>query len=239
LDHFLRVVPERYVYANEPAGIVKHSRFARQSQTRRFMVGLLTRDDPYIEVGFVTEDRAGTLAIITAALAANRIKVIGAQLYGWTDQHGRRCVLDTFWVRLGDSLAAIERTLKRVEADLEKLLAGEVSPTELLESREQSRVSDRPAPGVQTAITIDNHSASAHTIIEVIAQDRLGLLHRLAQTLTEQGVEIALAKINTEGNAVADVFYVTDHEGGKISDEAKLAELHEQLEIAATRPAAS
>lgn len=239
LDHFLRVVPERYVYANEPAGIVKHSRFARQSQTRRFMVGLLTRDDPYVEVGFVTEDRAGTLAIITAALAANRIKVIGAQLYGWTDQHGRRCVLDTFWVRLGDSLAAIERTLKRVEADLEKLLAGEVSPTELLESREQSRVSDRPAPGVQTAITIDNHSASAHTIIEVIAQDRLGLLHRLAQTLTEQGVEIALAKINTEGNAVADVFYVTDHEGGKISDEAKLAELHEQLEIAATRPAAS
>jgi len=235
LSHFLDVVPERYLYSNEPAGIVRHSRFARQAQMKRFMVGLLSRDEPYVEVGFVTEDKPGALAIITATLAANRIKVVAAQLYSWEDQHGRKLVLDIFWVRLGESIQMGERVLARVEADLEKLLSGEITPAALLESREQGRASDRPAPQVLTSITIDNTSASQHTVVEVIAQDRLGLLHRLAKTLTVHGAHIAVAKINTEGNAVADVFYVTDQGGAKISSVEHLDQLREKLELAAVQ----
>jgi [protein-PII] uridylyltransferase len=195
----------------------------------------LSRDEPYVEVGFITEDKPGALAMITAALAANRIKVVAAQLYSWVDQHDRTLVLDIFWVRLGESIQMGERVLARVESDLEKLLSGEISPVALLESREQGRASDRPAPQVQTSITVDNSSASHHTVIEVIAQDRLGLLHRLAKTLTAHGAQIALAKINTEGNAVADVFYVTDQEGSKIVAEKDLLELREKLELAAVQ----
>jgi [protein-PII] uridylyltransferase len=235
LAHFLGVVPERYLYANEPASIVRHSRFARQAQTKRFMVGLMSRDEPYVEVGFVAEDRPGALAAITAALAANRVKVVGAQLYSWSDQHDRKLVLDIFWVRLGESMQMADRVLSRVQGDLERILSGELTPAALLESREQGRSSDRPAPQVQTSITIDNNSATQHTVIEVIAQDRLGLLHRLAKTLTNQGAQVALAKINTEGNAVADVFYVTDQEGRKISAGSELETLREKLEVAASQ----
>lgn len=233
LEHFLGTIPERYLYANEPPVVVRHSRFARKSQERRFMVGLLSRDDPYVEVGFVAEDKPGTLAVVTAALAANRIKVVGAQLYPWVDQHGRKCVLDVFWVRSGESPTAVERAISRIDSDLDKMLSGEVSPSELLESREAATTSERPAPHVQTSVMIDNHAGTEHTIVEVIAQDRTGLLHRLARTLTAQGLQIGLAKINTEGNAVADVFYVTDQDGGKILDKGKLDEIKFRLEEAA------
>jgi [protein-PII] uridylyltransferase len=230
LEHFLSAVPERYLYSTEPPTLVGHSRFARQSQTKRFMVGILAKDDPYAEIGFVTDDKPGTLAMITAALAANRIKVISAQLYSWQDQHGRRRTLDLFWVRSGESPVAVERALSRVETDLEKLLGGEISAHELLASREGSTFSERPSPGVQTSVMVDNRSATDHTIVEVIAQDRPGLLYRLAKTIAAQGLQVGLAKINTEGHAVADVFYVADQDGRKISGETQLDELRLRLE---------
>ena len=36
------------------------------------------------------------------------------------------------------------------------------------------------------------------------------------------GLQISLAKINTEGNLVADVFYVTDEKGAKLTDPERI-----------------
>src|SRR6187551_1992236 len=109
LEHFLSVVPERYLYGNEPEDIVAHSRLARQSQTRRFMLAMIGHDSPYAEIGFITDDKPGALAMITAVLAANRLRVVGAQLYSWVDEHGRKRVLDLFWVRSGDDPRQVEQ----------------------------------------------------------------------------------------------------------------------------------
>lgn len=235
LEHFLTVVPERYLYANEPEDIVAHSRLARMSQTRRFMTAVLTHDGPYTEVGFITDDKPGALANITAVLAANRLRVAGAQLYSWLDEHGRKRVLDLFWVRSGDDPKQVELALPRVEQDFEKLLGGETTADVLIASRQGSKFSERPAPDVPTGISFDNRSAQGHTIIEVAAQDRPGLLYRLARTLSSAGLQVALAKINTEGNAVADVFYVVDADGKKVTDPVQVDHLHKQLKEAAQR----
>lgn len=235
LEHFLSVVPERYLYSNEPEDIVAHSRLARQSQTRRFMTALLTHDAPYAEVGFITDDKPGALAMITAVLAANRLRVVGAQLYSWIDEHGRKRVLDLFWVRSGDDPKLVEAALPRVEQDFERLLGGEITPDLLIESRRGSRFSERPAPEVPTTISFDNRSSKSHTIIEVASQDRPGLLYRLARSLSVAGLEVALAKINTEGNSVADVFYVSDQAGKKVTDVSQVEDLHQKLREAAER----
>jgi len=235
LEHYLTVVPERYLYANEPDDIVAHSRLARQSQTRRFMTALLTHDAPYSQVGFITDDKPGALAMITAVLAANRLRVVGAQLYSWIDEHGRKRVLDLFWVRSGDDPHQVELALPKVDKDFERLLGGEITADYLIESRRSSRFSERPAPDVPTTISFDNRSAKAHTIIEVAAHDRPGLLYRLAKTLNGAGLEVALAKINTEGNAVADVFYVVDREGNKLTETSQVEDLHHRLREAAQR----
>lgn len=229
LEYFLSVVPDRYLYANEPENIVAHGRLARQSQARRFMVALLTHDVPYAEIGFITDDKPGALTMITAVLAANRLPVVGAQLFSWVDEHGRKRVLDLFWVRGGEEPTKLEALLPRVREDFERLLGGEITADTLIESRRGSRFSERPAPDVPITISFDNRSASHHTIIEVAAQDRPGLLYRLARTLNEAGLEVALSKINTEGNAVADVFYVVDREGKKLLEAQQVEVLHHRL----------
>ncbi len=235
LDHFLSVVPNRYLYANEPEHIVVHARMCRQAEVKRQMVSLLGTNAPYAELGIVVDDRPGALAAITAALAANRLRVAGAQLYSWTDRGGRRRVLDLFWVRSRKDPSHVKRYLERLEQDIENLLSGEVGAVELMTSRRESRLSSRPTPDVETMVTFDNRSASDHTVVEVVAQDRPGLLHALARTLSQQGFGIGLAKINTEGNAVADVFYIVDEKSQKVTDGARLSALAEKLKKAVLR----
>ncbi len=235
LNHFLDSVPNRYLYANEPTQVAGHARLARQSEGRRSMVEILGIRNYYVEVGFIIDDKPGALAMITAALSANRMVVVGAQLYSWTDRNGRDRVLDIFWVRNGTDSEMVKRQMDRLKEDLELLVSGQIAPDELLSSRTSTGLSDRPSPDVPVTVTFDNRSASSHTVIEVMAEDRLGLLYRLAKTLKDCGLAVALAKINTEGNAVADVFYVCGQDGKKIEDRAKLDELREKLRAAVLR----
>jgi [protein-PII] uridylyltransferase len=219
LTHFLAAMPERYLYANEPSDIVRHSRFARAAQMKQVNVTVMTTADPYAELGFIADDRPGLLAMITAALAAARIKVVSAQVYNWVDTFGRTRALDLFWVRAGTSAQAAGRAIARLEKDFERLLSRELSPADLVTGGERSNSwSDRPSPRVATDVHVDNRAASKHSVIEVTTKDQVGLLFWLANTLQSLGLTITLAKINTEGTQVADVFYVTDAEGKKVTD---------------------
>jgi [protein-PII] uridylyltransferase len=67
-------------------------------------------------------------------------------------------------------------------------------------------------------VHVDNRAASKHSVIEVTTRDQVGLLFWLANTLQSLSLQITLAKINTEGTQVADVFYVTDATGNKVTD---------------------
>ena len=59
-------------------------------------------------------------------------------------------------------------------------------------------------------------------------------MYRLTRVLYELDVDIALAKISTEGNRAIDVFYVTDSDGQKIVEEAALDSMRQaMLEVVA------
>jgi UTP:GlnB (protein PII) uridylyltransferase len=47
----------------------------------------------------------------------------------------------------------------------------------------------------------------------------------LSNTLQHAGLSISFAKINTEGERVADVFYVADEAGNQLVDAARIEEL--------------
>ncbi len=51
----------------------------------------------------------------------------------------------------------------------------------------------------------------------------------LANTLQHLGLQISLAKINTEGTQVADVFYVTDESKGKVTDPVRVEQIKTRL----------
>ena len=232
LQHYLQSVPNRYMYANEPSDIVIHARVAERSESEELLVEQIGSRGPYVEIAVVADDRSGTLADITASFAAERMWVIGAQLYSWIDRHGRKRVMDIFWVHGATEPSAIERQLTRVRKDMKGLLSGELSPEKLLKKRASSGLERRPSPDVPVFVHFDNRSSSNWTVIEVIAEDRTGLLYSLAKTLKDAGLQVTVAKINTEGNGVADVFYVADQDGKKLEDEDRLAELERELRAA-------
>jgi [protein-PII] uridylyltransferase len=63
----------------------------------------------------------------------------------------------------------------------------------------------------------------------VYTRDRADLLHVIARTLHEKGLSIGLAKVNTEGQRVVDVFYVQTAAGGKLTGAGQLADLSAAL----------
>ncbi|HWL89341.1 MAG TPA: hypothetical protein VNO21_26235, partial [Polyangiaceae bacterium] len=172
------------------------------------------------ELCVVADDRPGLVARIAAVITAARLEVVAAQVYSRTGTLvGMSEAVDIFWVRSRtDGADGIKRAMPRLLRDLDEVCRGSIEPAELLRSRigTASPWRERPSPAVPTDIVVDDRASPRHTVVETFAKDRPGLLYTLAQALHELGLTIALSKINTEGNKVADVFYVNELDGTKV-----------------------
>jgi [protein-PII] uridylyltransferase len=228
--HFLSGLPERYLHANEPRAVIEHALFAERAQSRVSSIRAIAPGDQYLEFWVVADDRAGLLAMITATFCKARLKVLSAQVYSWLGQDGQSRSLDIFWVKTPKDSASALELLPSLERDLDLLLTGGGDPVELVtRTRAHNRWSVRPTPPISTKVNVDNRSAAKHTIVEVISRDRPALLFWLSSTIQQAGLSIWFAKINTEGQRVADVFYISDENGGKILDASRLADLKQRL----------
>jgi [protein-PII] uridylyltransferase len=229
-DQFLKTMPERYLFANPVERIASHLQFAYASESQAAKVQVLSVREPYVELAVSAADAPGLLAKICATFSVARIKVVSAQVYSWAHADGQKRVLDIFWVRSGVDSSLVVAAATRVQVELLRLINGEVKAEDLVASRGQEmRWSQRAAPRVETRINFDARSATSHTILEVITRDRRDSLYRLSNAISSSGLTIDLAKINTEGDRVADVFYVSMPEGGKVTDQARLDELYNRL----------
>ncbi|MFT3763994.1 MAG: [protein-PII] uridylyltransferase [Minicystis sp.] len=230
LATYLASMPERYVLANAPAAIAAHAELARRHQGDAFALDLVpSRHPEAAEVCVVAMDRPGLLATITAALAASRLEVHAAQIHSRTIPSGVQAV-DLFWVRdRGDGIEGVARALPKLRRDIGAVLAGDVSAPDLARNRGGGALRERSSPRVKVQVSIDDRASPRHTVIEILARDRPGLLFALSDALYQLGLSIAVAKINTEGTRVADVFYVSDRDGGKIPPGKRTAEVHRTL----------
>jgi [protein-PII] uridylyltransferase len=71
-------------------------------------------------------------------------------------------------------------------------------------------------------VEIDNDVSAYYTVIDVYANDRIGILHDIARAMRSLGLYIEVSKISTKVDQVADVFYVKDIFGHKITEAKKL-----------------
>ena len=195
------------------------------------------------ELAVVAPDAPGVLAAIAGALTANRVDVLGAVL-GHVELPGDRIgrlVMDVFYVRdlKGEAIPEDDARWGKLSADLRELLVGdrpdpEKVATLIARRRPASTLPKRVTPGVLTDIRLHDDSTQA-TIVEVATLDRVGVLYAITQTLADLGLDISLAKVATEGEKVADVFYVT--RGGKrITDDAERAVILQRLRLAVEAP---
>jgi [protein-PII] uridylyltransferase len=191
------------------------------------------------ELAIVVPDAPGVLATIAGALTASRVDVLGAVL-GHVDLSSGRLVTDVFYVRdlKGAAIPDDDSRWRKLGADLRDLLSGPPDPSKvaalIAQRRPQSGMPKRVTPAVTTEIRIHDDSTRA-TIVEVFTRDRVGVLYAITQTLADLGLDISLAKVSTEGEKVADVFYVT-RGGRRITDDAEREILVARLAAAVEEP---
>ncbi len=213
LPGFLSSMPDRYLMSSSAEAIVAHASAVRRHEGLISIRVVPSSHPEAAELCVVAEDRPGLLAIITAAFAAARLDVLGAQIYSRKREGGVQAV-DLFWVQgRMDGVLAVQRSLPKLTRDLGALLEGTVAPAQLASPRTSPR---RTGPKVKTRVAVDHRASKEHTVIEVTTLDRPGVLFAIANALYELGLTIAVAKISTEGTRIADVFYVTEASGAKV-----------------------
>ncbi len=231
LEAFVQNMPDRYLLANPVDVIRAHARIARGRRAQDLHVAVSPGPSSEVsELVVVSDDRPGLLAHVAAALAAQRLSIVGAQVYTYASEAGPPVAFDVFSVSrisAGAEGEPLDPTrLGRVRADLAALLRGEVDARDLLAERlRRPSWAHKHSPEVLTEIQVTNEASRRFTVIDVFTKDRPALLHTIARTLHEEGLTIALSKVNTEGDKVQDVFYVLDSSGEKVRDRERLRAL--------------
>ncbi len=233
-DRLLDRMTPRYLLQTRPADMVRHiSAFqALQEELKRDPSAafyLASRKEPLTslwELTFLAADRPGLFADLAGVLALNNINVLTAHIYTWRDG----TALDVFRVSAPLDPIHPEEIWRKVREQLNQVLRRELSLSSLLREKAHpsilspSAVSTRPSE-----VVVDNDSSDFFTVIEVFADDEIGLLHRITDALFHLGLDIAIAKIATKADQIADIFYVRDLEGQKIMDQEKTEQIRETL----------
>ena len=187
-------------------------------------------------VSIVTWDRQHLLASIAGAFAVASLNILSADIF----IRGDNLALDVFRVRnekLGPvaskaEIATVESNLRLALKDERFDFAPLLAEVRLRSARGASEI------GFPTRISIENKSHPTCTLIQVETPDRLGLLYDLVSCLERNNVYITLSRISTDKGAAIDTFYVTDATTrGKISENSRVEELQEQLQVATVAPA--
>ena len=101
-------------------------------------------------------------------------------------------------------------------------MSGRVDVTARLHAREHSVLHDGMVRRFAPVIHADNHSSRRYTILDIIASNAIGLLHRISRVISRHGCDVDLVLISTEGAKAIDVFHITAG-GAKLSDAAQAA----------------
>ena len=85
---------------------------------------------------------------------------------------------------------------------------------------------------IKTRVSFTQSDAGNLTIMQIIAQDRPGLLYHITSALLENKIHLHTARINTLGERVEDHFFISDRDGIAIEDEKTLKQLKKSILLA-------
>ncbi len=224
----LRQMGTRYLLSHRSWEIAAHVRLEllRGEQT----LGIEVTHDferEYTSLTISTLDVPGLFSMITGVLAANGINILGAQIY--TRKNG--AALDLLQVNLPHG-GVIDDPARwsRVESELTAVIEGRARLAELVKRRRKSSyLTTKKLPRYPNRVEFDNEISTEHTVIDIFAHDKIGLLYYISQTLADLGLYIHVAKISTKVDQVIDTFYVKDIFGQKILETAKLETMRSRL----------
>ncbi|MBM3854442.1 MAG: HD domain-containing protein, partial [Verrucomicrobia bacterium] len=197
-------------------------------------------------VNVVTWDRAGLFYKLAGAFSVAGLSILGAKVISRTDH----IAIDTFYVvepgrgpvqsataqekfarTIEDALVGNRDLLPDILAQAKRIAATRYLATASGESLQSS---------FPPTVDVYHELSMARTIVEVQARDQLGLLYRLAKTISDHSFDITFARIGTERGVAIDTFYIEDINHEPVNNPERLRSLQAALnEVIAPAPAAS
>ncbi len=235
--HFTRM-PPRYFLLREAKAIAADLELAH-----RFIERALAKDEDPLEpvaqwqhdrdrgysvVRIATWDRGGLFSRFCGALTAAGLSVLSAEVFTRDDS----IVIDTFIVvEARRGAPAGDEEQQRVARHLREAGHAGRDLHEAIEARRKSLPARTDAgwDPIPTVIRFDNESGGRRTVLEIEAEDRIGLLYTIAQVLSQLDVDISVAKICTERGAAMDTFYIAERDGSRIEAPARCKEIEQRL----------
>ncbi|HVY91699.1 MAG TPA: hypothetical protein VHA14_03080, partial [Bryobacteraceae bacterium] len=207
---FLEGLPPRYLRIHSAEEMQEHLRLDAEAKEKGVAASLVRSEVWNLSV--VANDKPGLFALIAAAISSYGLNILRAEAF--SNARGR--VIDTF------AFADEHRTLdlnpdevQQVIRTVIKAVRGEITMEHLLERRPRVKPDARVL--AEARVTYNNGASPTSTLVELLTQDRPGLLCDIASVISKSGANIEVVLVDTEARKAIDVFYVT-RGGLKLSD---------------------